>query len=76
MANPLVNELTITTPFKDEWNASEPEDEANFQKFYKNPVVATELNLVFNVPIVPMDLCSSAQIASQTPSPWNLRKML
>jgi hypothetical protein len=55
MANPLVNELIITTPFKDEWNASRPEDEANFQAFYQNPVVATELNLVFGVPIVPID---------------------
>ena len=55
MANPLVNELIITTPFKDEWNASKPQDEANFQAFYQNPVVATELNLVFNVPIVPID---------------------
>jgi len=55
MANPLVNELIITTPFKDEWNAAEPENEANFQAFYKNPVVATELNLVFGVPILPID---------------------
>jgi hypothetical protein len=55
MANPLVNELIITTPFKDGWNAAEPEDEANFQDFYKNPVVATELNLVFHVAIVPID---------------------
>jgi Domain of unknown function (DUF4331) len=55
MANPLVNELIITTPFKDEWNASRPEDEAQFQAFYQNPVVATELNLVFHVPIVSID---------------------
>src|SRR5215471_11066757 len=55
MANPLVNELIITTPFKDEWNAAEPENEANFQAFYQNPVVATELNLVFDVPILPID---------------------
>jgi hypothetical protein len=55
MANPLVNELIITTPFKDGWNASKPQDEANFQAFYQNPVVATELNLVFHVPIVPID---------------------
>src|SRR5262249_4187909 len=46
MANPLVNELVITTPFKDEWNASKPEDEAQSQAFYQNPVVATELNLL------------------------------
>lgn len=55
MANPLVNELIITTPFKDEWNASKPENEAQFQAFYTDPVVATELNLVFGVPIVPID---------------------
>jgi hypothetical protein len=55
MANPLVNELIITTPFKDGWNAAEPENEANFQDFYRNPVVATELNLVFHVAIVPID---------------------
>jgi hypothetical protein len=55
MANPLVNELIITTPFKDDWNGAEPEDEAKFQAFYQNPVVATELNLVFGVPIVPID---------------------
>src|SRR5436309_13970417 len=35
MANPLVNELIIDTPSKDRWNASEPEDEAQFQDFYK-----------------------------------------
>src|SRR5262249_12538598 len=38
MANPLVNELIITTPFKDGWNAAEPEKEADFQDFYQNPV--------------------------------------
>jgi hypothetical protein len=50
-----VNELIITTPFKDDWNASEPENEANFQAFYQDPVVATELNLVFGVPVIPID---------------------
>jgi hypothetical protein len=53
MANPLVNELIITTPFKDGWNAAEPENEADFQEFYKNPVVAAELKLVFGVDVVP-----------------------
>ena len=55
MANPLVNELIINTPRKDGWNAADPANEANFQAFYKNPVIATELNLVFGVPIVPID---------------------
>ena len=55
MANPLVNEIIITTPSKDRWNASEPADEAQFQTFYTNPVVAKELNLVYGVAIVPID---------------------
>jgi hypothetical protein len=55
MANPLVNELIITTPFKDRWNAADPQNEADFQDFYKNPVIATALNLVFGVDIAPID---------------------
>lgn len=55
MANPLVNELIIDTPFKDIWNATEPEDEARFQRFYKNPSFAQALKLVFgfDVPATP-----------------------
>ncbi len=55
MGNPLVNELIITTPYKDEWNSTEPSTEATFQEFYKNPVVATGMNMIFGVPIVPID---------------------
>ena len=55
MGNPLVNELIITTPSKDQWNASEPEDEGQFQSFYKNPVIATALKLVYGFDILPID---------------------
>jgi hypothetical protein len=47
MANPLVNELIIDTPSKDRWNAVEPEEEAQFQEFYKNPSIAQALELIF-----------------------------
>ncbi len=50
-----MNELILTTPFKDRWNAAKPEGEADFQAFYKNPVVATLLNSVYGVPIVPIN---------------------
>jgi hypothetical protein len=53
LANPLVNELIINTSSKDLWNAEEPEDEAQFQEFYKNPSVAQALALIFNVPVTP-----------------------
>jgi hypothetical protein len=55
MANPLVNELIINTPAKDAWNAAEPENEAQFQAFYTNPVIATALELVYGVPVVPIN---------------------
>ena len=51
LANPLVNELIIDTPVKDRWNREEPEDEAQFQEFYKNPSVAQALELIFGVPV-------------------------
>ncbi len=54
MGNPLVNELIINTPFKDRWNATEPEDESQFQGFYKDPVLGTAFELVFGVPVVPL----------------------
>jgi hypothetical protein len=55
MANPLVNELIIATPAKDHWNTTRPQQEAAFQGFYQNPVIATELSLVFGVPVLPID---------------------
>ena len=53
LANPLVNELIINTSSKDFWNAEEPENEAQFQEFYKNPSVAQALELIFGVPVPP-----------------------
>lgn len=51
LANPLVNELIIDTPFKDRWNGSEPEDEAQFQEFFKNPSLAVAFNLIFDLAV-------------------------
>ena len=51
LANPLVNELIINTSSKDLWNSQEPEDEARFQEFYKNPSIALALELIFGVPV-------------------------
>jgi len=47
LANPLINELIIDLPAKDRWNGAEPEDEAQFQEFYKNPSIAQALELIF-----------------------------
>ncbi len=51
LANPLVNELIIGTGQKDRWNATEPEQEAIFLDFYRNPRLATILNIAFGLPV-------------------------
>ncbi len=53
MANALIDELIIDTPAKDAWNGSEPEDEAQFQEFFKNPSVALAFKLVFGFDVPP-----------------------
>ena len=52
MGNPLVNELIIGTDTKDKWNATDPDDEAQFLGFYLNSRAATAINLRFgtNIP--------------------------
>ncbi|MFZ0257102.1 MAG: DUF4331 domain-containing protein [Gammaproteobacteria bacterium] len=47
LANPLVNELLIGTGQKDRWNATAPENEAQFLDFYLNPRLAAVINLAF-----------------------------
>ncbi len=51
MGNPLINELLIGTGRKDNWNATDPKNEAQFRGFYLNPRLAVVINLAFGVPI-------------------------
>lgn len=51
MGNPLVNELIIGTNRKDEWNATDPSDEAKFLDFYLNSRLATAINIRFGTAI-------------------------
>ena len=54
LANPLVNEVVIGTKDKDYWNATEPEDEAQFVDYYDHPRFATALQAVFGAPASPL----------------------
>ena len=47
LANPLVNEAIIGVTDKDRWNATDPEDEAQFVDYYLNPRLALALQIVF-----------------------------
>jgi hypothetical protein len=61
LANPLVNEVIIPTARKDDWNAQDPRDEAQFVEFYRNPRLATVLNLLFCCPPLPVAIPDSGR---------------
>ena len=53
LANPLVNEVIIGTPSKDQWNTvdqNQPNSENGFLDYYVNPRLALALQLVYGVP--------------------------
>jgi len=47
MANPLVNELIIPTPRKDEWNRGTPDQESKFEQFYRTSILAAAINQLY-----------------------------
>jgi hypothetical protein len=49
LAEPLVNEVVIPLGQKDRWNASEPEDDAQFASRYLNPEVTALENALYPV---------------------------
>ena len=53
LANPLVNEVIIGTPSKDQWNTvdqNQTNSESGFLDYYLNPRLALALQLVYGVP--------------------------
>src|SRR6185295_12926243 len=51
LGNPLINEVIIPLGKKDLWNRSEPEDDSQFQKFYREPELAKLVNFLY--PVLP-----------------------
>jgi hypothetical protein len=47
LGNPLINEVVIPTELKDEWNASTPDRDKQFAKYYENPILATVLQKLY-----------------------------
>ncbi len=47
LAEPLINEVVIPIGLKDEWNASDPADDARFTKFYRAPEVTRLENALY-----------------------------
>jgi uncharacterized protein DUF4331 len=53
LGEPLVNELIIPLGLKDRFNASEPEDDAQFAQFVQDPQLAQLMKAVFGITIPP-----------------------
>ncbi len=49
LANPLVNEVIIPTGLKDRWNALQPANDAQFQKYYTTPILAAVINKLYKL---------------------------
>lgn len=47
LGNPLINEVIIPMGLKDDWNYSDPKDDAQFVSFYQNPELATLLPVLY-----------------------------
>ncbi|MBM3677983.1 MAG: DUF4331 domain-containing protein, partial [Actinobacteria bacterium] len=69
LANPLINEVIIGVPDKDKWNATEPEDDAQFEGYYLKPRVALALQLATTNTVATSCLLPSVPgCAPQTPT--------
>ena len=49
LANPLINEVIIPTPLKDKWNRVKPSQDAQFQKYYTQPILAAVINKLYKL---------------------------
>ena len=47
LGNPLINELLIPTELKDKWNATSPDKDEQFKKYYSEPILASLLNKLY-----------------------------
>ena len=47
LGNPLINEVVIPTNLKDYWNASTPDKDSQFRKYYESPILATVLQKLY-----------------------------
>jgi hypothetical protein len=51
MGNPLINELLIGTGSKDRFSMDEPKNDAQFSRFFLDPLLVRAINAAFKVPI-------------------------
>jgi hypothetical protein len=49
LGEPLINEVVIPTGLKDLWNRTSPAQDAQFKKYYTNPILAAVMNKLYKL---------------------------
>ena len=49
LGEPLINEVVIPTGLKDLWNRTSPNHDAQFEQYYKTPILAAVLNKLYSL---------------------------
>jgi hypothetical protein len=49
LGNPLINEVVIPTKLKDRWNRLSPDKDAQFEQYYRQPILAAVINQLYGL---------------------------
>jgi uncharacterized protein DUF4331 len=49
LGNPLINEVIIPTRLKDKWNSLSPSRDAQFEQYYRTPILAAVINQLYGL---------------------------
>jgi hypothetical protein len=49
LGNPLINEVVIPTKLKDRWNRLSPDNDAQFEQYYREPILAKAINQLYGL---------------------------
>jgi hypothetical protein len=49
LGNPLINEVVIPTRLKDRWNRLSPDQDGQFEQYYRQPILAAVINQLYGL---------------------------
>jgi len=64
LGEPLINEVLIPMGLKDHWNATDPVQDKQFEKFYTHPEPAGLINALFQGTVTPIDESGRADLVA------------
>jgi Domain of unknown function (DUF4331) len=64
LGEPLINEVVIPLGFKDRWNRTDPEDDAQFERLYSAPEVSRLENLLYGSALAPISVTGRTDLVA------------